>query len=298
MKFGVSFSIKQCRNFNIDPVETLDWLIKDMGFKRFRLMSYWNEHEKLQGTYNFNELDKQIKQIEEAGGEITLCLGARQPRWPENHWPNWAWNLPKQQRTDALLKYVEVVVKRYKNKKVIISWQLENEALLKAFGERSEVDRKRLRAEYELVKQLDPSRPVIMSTSTSWGIPLRRPIPDIIGFSYYLVLFNSKVSTYTRAFHFAWLQRLKAFVISLIFVRGSFIHELQAEPWGPKAIWEMPTSEQDKSMSRVQLQKNIALARKTMLSPIDLWGGEWWYWRFKNGDKTIARTVSEAIKST
>ncbi len=50
-------------------------------------MSYWNEHEKTQGTLDFDELDKQFKQIEQAGGVITLALGARQPRWPENHWP-------------------------------------------------------------------------------------------------------------------------------------------------------------------------------------------------------------------
>ena len=36
-KFGVSFSIKQCRDFKIDPKSTLSWLQKEAGFKRFRL---------------------------------------------------------------------------------------------------------------------------------------------------------------------------------------------------------------------------------------------------------------------
>lgn len=66
-KFGVSFSIKQCRNFTIDPSETLYWLINDMGFRRFRLMSYWDEHEKEQGVYDFSKLDKQIKRIGRTG---------------------------------------------------------------------------------------------------------------------------------------------------------------------------------------------------------------------------------------
>src|SRR3954468_12013319 len=94
-KFGVSFSIKQCHNFDIDPRETLDWLIKEAGFRRFRLMSYWNEHERERGKFEFKELDWQVEAISRAGGEISLCLGVKQPRWPESHWPDWALKLPK-----------------------------------------------------------------------------------------------------------------------------------------------------------------------------------------------------------
>ncbi len=136
-QFGVSFSVKQCRSFNIDPIKTLRWLISVAGFRRFRLMSYWDEHEKQPGKYDFTELDRQIKIIEKAGGVISLCLGARQPRWPENHWPEWVWRLDKADRSEALLKYIEVVVERYKDRPSIVSYQLENEALLKVFGKRA-----------------------------------------------------------------------------------------------------------------------------------------------------------------
>jgi hypothetical protein len=180
--FGVTFSLKQCRAFQLDPEQTLGWLLHDAGFRRFRLMSYWDEHEKEQDAYDFSDLDWQIKQIAKAGGVITLCLGARQPRWPENHWPEWVWQLDKPGRTKALLAYIQKVVERYKDQKAIISYQLENEALLKQFGARPEVDRRRLREEFNLVKRLVPPRPVIMTTSTSWGIPLRQPIPDHVGF--------------------------------------------------------------------------------------------------------------------
>ncbi|HET6924504.1 MAG TPA: beta-galactosidase, partial [Candidatus Saccharimonadales bacterium] len=185
-RFGISFSLKQCRNFGVDQLKALDWLLAQ-GWRRFRLTSYWDEHEPEQGTYDFKALDAQIRRITEAGGVFTLCLGARQPRWPENHWPNWAWLTTKGKRTEALLRYLEVVVDRYRDEPALIGYQLENEALLKSFGKRAEVDRPRLRAEFALIKRLDPVRPVIMSTSTSWGIPLRQPIPDIVGFSYYHV---------------------------------------------------------------------------------------------------------------
>ncbi|HSX32523.1 MAG TPA: hypothetical protein VLF43_04615 [Candidatus Saccharimonadales bacterium] len=295
-RFGVSFSIKQCRNFGVDPKKTLAWLIGDAGFGRFRIMSYWNEHEKEQGVYDFTQLDWQIAQIAKAGGVITLCLGARQPRWPESHWPNWAWELPKAQRSRELLAYVQKVVERYRNEPAIVSYQLENEALLAAFGERSEVDRLRLVDEYNLVKHLDPSRPVLMSTSTSWGIPLRQPTPDVVGFSYYRIVHGKH--GYSKAFHTPLLHRLRKRLIRLLKRRSVFIHELQLEPWGPKAIWEMPITEQNKSMGVHTIAKNVALARKVGAYPIDLWGGEWWYWRLtRHKDPSIWQAVKKAIQS-
>lgn len=293
-KFGVTFSVKQCRNFGIDPQTTMQWLIDEAGFRRFRLMSYWNEHEKKPGEYDFSALDWQIDMAAKNGCLVTLCLGARQPRWPENHWPDWAWEASKADRSKALLSYIEAVVKRYRDNDAIVSYQLENEALLKSFGRRPEVDRKRLREEFKLVKKLDPKRPVIMSTSTSWGIPVRKPIPDIVGFSYYRILYGKK--GYSHAFHYPSLDRLRALGNRIMSARPSFIHELQLEPWGPTAIWKMPIKEQDKSMSTNHIRTNVRLARKTKLYPIDLWGGEWWYWRYKSvQDPSIWIAVQESL---
>lgn len=294
-KWGVSFSVKQCRNLGIDPEKCLDWLLKQ-GFRRFRLMSYWNECEPSPKKFDFSELDRQIKQIQKYGGDITLCLGARQPRWPETHWPEWAWVMKKPRRDKHLLEFIKTTVRRYKDVLNIVSYQLENEALLSNFGERTEVDRKRLRAEYNLVKKLDPKTPVIMTTSTAFGIPMRRPIPNIVGFSFYNKFFSEKLADYTVGKQTPFSVRLRNWIIRLIWRRRSFIHELQLEPWGPKAIWEMDMAEQDKSMGPDQIAKNIAMAKKTKLYPIDLWGGEWWYWRTKNyKDNTIWQAVKEEI---
>lgn len=293
-QFGVSFSLKQCRAFGINPQQTLDWLIKDAGFRRFRLMSYWDEHEKEQGKYRFGELDWQMKKVARAGGVITLCLGARQPRWPENHWPEWAWELPKAQRTAALLAFIQKVVERYKDELAIISYQLENEALLVSFGRRPEVDRDRLNREFKLIKKLDPTRPIIMSVSDQWGLPFRKPLPDIVGFSYYHIVHGKK--GYQAAHHYAWLHRWRKRLVRLFRRRPAFVHELQLEPWGPTAIWKMNITEQNKSMSTQQIAKNVHLARKTKLRPIDLWGGEWWYWRLTKHDPSIWKAVEQAMK--
>ena len=258
-------------------------------------MSYWNDHERRVGEFDYSQLDWQIDTIKKAGGTVSLSLGARQPRWPENHWPGWAWDLPKIERTAALLHYIETVVERYKHESCIVSYQLENEALIDDFGEHNEVDRQRLQTEFKLVKTLDPSRPIIMTTSTSWGIPLRQPIPDIVGFSYYHTLYRK--GGYHRSTFSPLIHRTRKNLINLLHNRPVFIHELQLEPWGPTAIWKMPNAEQDKSMSVAHIQDNVRLARKINAPPIDLWGGEWWYWRLKQGDPSIWQAVLTACSA-
>lgn len=293
-RFGVSFSLKQCRAFNIDPEKALLFLLKDIGFRRFRLMSYWNEHEINEGNYNFAALDEQVELIEKYGGKINLCLGVRQPRWPESHWPDWAINLNENQRQAALSKNIATVVERYKNHDSVVAWQLENEALNRSFGENGDFNRQRLLKEFRLVKRLDSKRPIIMSTSNTWGLPVRKPRPEQFGFTFYQI--QHVKDSYSKTIIPWWWYRFRAFLIHVMSGRKSFIHELQAEPWGPKAIWEMSKKEQDKSMDIKQLQKNIQLAKKTNLYPIDLWGGEWWYWRYvKDNDSTVWKAVKEAI---
>ena len=292
-KYGVSFSVKQCQNFGLDPHETLGWLIAQ-GWRRFRLMSYWSEHEKQPGQYDFTELDWQLAAVAKAGGVVTLALGAKQPRWPEYHWPNWAWETDKPTRDAALLRYVETVVGRYKNHAEITSYQLENEALLSNFGSRIEIDRERLRQEYALVKALDPAKPVVMSTSNGWGIPVRAPRPNHVGFSLYPMMYQN--GAYHTTIQKPWLHILRKVLIKTMLRRPVFIHELQCEPWGPTAIWKMSATEQDKSMSPAQITKNITAAQKIDAYPIDLWGSEWWYWRTLQGDDTIWQAVRSSLK--
>lgn len=275
-EWGASLSIKQCRNFGLNPLAVMRAACDELSLRRFRLMSYWDEHEKVQGTYDFTALDEQISLAQKLGVDITLCLGVRQPRWPESHWPSWTQQLEKVERNKALTRYIEKVVERYKKYNCIVSWQLENEALLKDFGENGDFDRDRLRQEFALVKSL-ADRPVIMTTSTSWGIPVRRPTPDLVGFSYYNIVFNK--GRYRRSLYHPWIFRLRALLVRLTKHRPSFIHELQAEPWGPQNIWEMTERQQFESMSPMTLKHNLAAAQATRLTPIDLWGLEWWYWR-------------------
>ena len=290
-KYGVSFSLKQCRNFNLDAKETLSWLL-GKGWRRFRLMTYWNEHEKEQGKYDFTELDRQLDLIEKYGGSVTLCIGVKQPRWPEYHWPKWTSDFSPEQKTQALLRYLTTTLEHVKNREVVKSYQLENEALLSNFGTNIHIDRKRLRKEFELVNTFD-DKPIYMSTSNGWGVPIRRPRPAAVGFSVYTTMFqNGKYSTTIQK---PWLHRVRHIIIRHVLRRPVFIHELQCEPWGHTAIWKMTSEEQDHSMSVKQIQRNIHWAHKINVYPIDFWGAEWWYWRWLQGDTTIYNAVKNSL---
>lgn len=66
------------------------------------------------------------------------------------------------------------------------------------------------------------------------------------------------------------------------------IVELQAEPWGPKAIADTSLNEQYKSMSLEQFRKNVDYVKRIRFSEAYLWGAEWWYWlKTEKGDDRI-----------
>lgn len=278
--YGVSFSIKYCRELGLDWQKVYLALLTELGVKRFRLMSYWDLVEEQRGIYDFTDLDWQFEQARQHGAKITLAIGLRQPRYPECHLPEWHKQLSKAKQYECLFSFVKTVVRRYKTHSALISWQLENEALNHGIGTCSDYNRDRLVREYQMVKKLDQKHPVIMSTSNSWGLPLRKPRPDVVGFSLYLKRHYKNGRYYTSPLP-ARFYKLRAFIIKVLLKRPVIIHELQAEPWGPGATVNLSSAEQAKSMDVKQLQKILKIAQKTGIKYVDLWGAEWWYWRIQ-----------------
>ena len=94
---------------------------------------------------------------------------------------------------------------------------------------------------------------------------------------------------------YPWYHRLRKLLIRALHHRPVFIHELQLEPWGPRAIWEMDTPTQDQSMNVAAIARNLRHARAIEAPPIDLWGAEWWYWRHLQGDDSIWDAVRTGL---
>ena len=78
--FGSTFIPTYAESFGLDPQETMQAMIDDLGIKRFRLVSYWRTIEKEPGTYDFSQLDWQFEKVKKAGGRVSLAIGLRQPR--------------------------------------------------------------------------------------------------------------------------------------------------------------------------------------------------------------------------
>ncbi len=303
LNIGVTFVPNYARYYGLDPKEVMDEAIHDLGIKRFRLVSYWKDIEKIQGTYNFSELDWQFKKAEESGSKVSLAIGLRQPRWPECHMPKWAIDTPKENWEPQLMNFMEAVIQRYKSSPALDSYQLENEYFLSVFGECPDFSRERLVNEYNFVKKLDPDTKLIVSRSNNWGgYPLRDPKPDEYAMSVYKRVWDKSLTKrYVEYPYPPWFYSSLAGVQELIHGKTMIIHELQTEAWLPEKggykmnrVEDIP--EQNKTMNADILSKRIKYGVDTGMRDIDLWGFEWWYWQKVNGHPELWDTAREEIQ--
>lgn len=302
LQLGVTFIPDYARFYGLDPQQTMQASIDELGVRRFRLVSYWNNIEKTEGIYDYSELDWQFQKAEAAGAKIDLALGLRQPRWPECHMPTWAEQLPKDQWYPKLTAFMTTTVNRYKDSPALISYQVENEFFMTIFGECKDFDRARLVDEYNLVKRLDPSKPIIVTRSNNWGgIPIYEPTPDLYGVAVYKRVFDYTATR--RYFEYpypSWFYGLLAGAGEIKSGKPMIIHELQMEPWLPEGyemnnIKDIP--EQNKSMNADRLQKRFQYAEDTGIRTIDTWGLEWWYWRkIKANDPSLWNVAAQEFQ--
>lgn len=295
---GVSFSVKYAKELGLDWQRAYLALLDEVGVKHLRLMSYWDVGEPVDDEYVFDDLDWQIDQAQRHNATVTLAVGQRQPRWPECHVPDWAQDLSGQAYQDEVKEYIAQVVERYRDSPAIISYQVENEASNTLFGVCPEYDPDFLTEEIMLVKSLDPSADVITNVSSQNGLTLRGPVNyvDRVGFSIY---HNAHFETFGRTYGWRFLfpsqwHSYRAGIIEGVKGKDVFVHELQAEPWGPEATVNLSLEEQNKTMNAEQLKAIVKYTEQSGIKEMYLWGGEWWYWRLTEfNDKVLWETVKD-----
>ena len=301
--FGATFIQDYVEYYGLNPKDTMSAIINDLGIKHLRLVSYWKDIESTPGTYDFSQLDWQFKEANKTGTKVSLAIGLRQPRWPECQEPKWVDSMTEEQWYPRLKDFMKQVIDRYKNNPALESYQLENEYFMKAFGECTNFDRNRLVDEFNFVKSLDPSHPLIISRSNNWiGIPMGQPRPDMFAISVYKRVWDKTVTH--RYFEYPLPARFYAMLAGwgeILTGKNMMIHELQAESWLPPN-YEMltaPLSEQDKSMNPQRLKDRIEYGKATGMKRIDLWGVEWWYWhKVKLNDNSLWQTAKEEIANS
>ena len=282
LTFGATFVPNYAKYFELDPQEVFDAMINDLGLERLRLVSYWKDIERVEGTYDFSELDWQFRKAEQAGVEVSLAIGLRQPRWPECHGPEWAMAKPMEEWSKDLKTFMGAVIERYKTSPALKEYQLENEFFLSVFGECPDFTRERLIDEYEFVKALDPTHPVIISRSNNAvGIPINEPTPDKYAVTVYKRVWDKTLTKRYFEYPFpAWFYGGLAGASKLVQNKDLFVHELQTEAWLPEgmSMKTAPIDELYKSLSPERLEKRIDYGVATGMRTIDLWGVEWWYY--------------------
>jgi hypothetical protein len=286
ISYGMSFNTPYARELGLDWKETYDAILDDLGVRRLRLAAHWPMVEPLQGTYNFNELDYQIKRAEEVGATVILAVGRRLPRWPECHVPEWARGLTTTERQAMLIDYLTVVVNRYKDNPAVIMWQVENEPFLEVFAYEhcGELDVDFLEKEIAHVKMLDGTRPILVTDSGNLGMWYGAySRGDHFGTSVYVHLWNPELGP-LRTVLPAWAYRVKENLMRLRYGdKPTYLIELSAEPWLLAPITDVPISTQLSRMDLEKFEDILSYAEQTRYDTQYLWGAEWWYWLVKQG---------------
>ena len=277
--WGVNFSQKHTENLGLDWTTTYLALLDDLGVKHLKVAAQWDLIEPEKDKFYFDDLDWQIKTAEEKGAKLLLVIGMKTGRWPECHIPGWAKNLNKEEQQKEILEMIEEVVLRYRDRASVGAWQVENEPFF-PFGECPWVDKNFLKKEIDLVKSLDSqSRPIVISDSGEGSLWVNAAkFGDIVGTTLYKKVWFRQLGNYIYYPFPPIFYWRKAQLIEKIFDKKVIVVELQAEPWGPKLLYESPLEEQEKTMNLERFKANIEFAKKTGLDEFYLWGGEWWYW--------------------
>ena len=284
--WGINFSQKYAQSLDLNWQETYLSLI-GLGVKDIKLLSHWDLIEPVSGKYFFDDLDWQIQKAEENNANIILTVGMKTGRWPECHIPDWAQGLTKEEQQEKILRLVAEIILRYRDSKAIEMWQVENEPLF-PFGHCPWADEDFLKKEIELVRFLD-QRKILMTDSgegSFWVVAARNG--DMVGTTMYQKVWIEQIERYLDYFFPPVFYYRKSLLIKWLYGKPVICSEFQAEPWGPKLVFDLSLEEQDKTMNIERFRDNIQFAQRTGLKKFYLWGAEWWYWmKIKHNNSDI-----------
>lgn len=244
-------------------------------FNSYRLCAYWNTIQPEKNTWNDTSLVGYIQQLEEIGKTCIVALGQKSPRWPEFHVPVWVKNLPKEAQEEALLTYLDKLVRCLKQYACITHWQLENEPFDASGPQKRIISEQILISELQLVRSID-SRPIV---GTLWGntLSLRNNFPkiqrlyDVVGLHLY---FRTPLFPKIYLGPLDSIGTIKNIIGST--TKPVWITELQAEPWDffhP----EDKSKKRTESMSAHRVMTHFNTILPLSCERIYFWGYEYWY---------------------
>lgn len=276
-ELGMTFSSKYSSSIGLDWKANYIAMLDDLKIKKIRIPVYWDLVEEKKGEYNFEDVDWQLDEARKRNAEIILAIGQKTPRWPECNIPGWAMESDEIRKAN-LLKFIDVVVKKYKNDPVIKYWQVENEPFLR-FGICPPPDGALLDSEIAVARAVDNSRQIIVTDSgelSLWIQAAKRA--DVFGTTMYRTIWKEGIGYFEYPIGPRFFQFKNLLIKLFAHQNNAIVIELQAEPWIGGSTTDGGLAEQFKSMNPAQLRANVAYAKEVGFPEIYLWGVEWWYW--------------------
>lgn len=307
-ELGTTFSKKQCDYFGLDEKETFLEVLR-MDFDVIRLAAYWDEIEKEEGVFDFSSLDWQIKKARERKIPVVLTVGMKAPRWPEYYIPSWVLekaDLPygSDVAGDPFLKekallFIKRTAERYKGEKIIILWQVENEAFTRIGKEAWYIGKEFLQEEVDLVRSIVRGKEILLTSATYPNRLLRFatrlvspynfikdyiPMAGTIGLNVYPTVGEKKwgMDFYIRT---TPEERKRYFTEEIKKLKENgkkvWVTELQAEPWEPGHLVYKP-EEEPKTSSPLETYEAFTELKDEGVEVFLFWGVEYWVYRKKN----------------
>lgn len=284
--YGLSFNAPYAAELGLDAKESYTALLSELGARHLRLSAQWDEVEPQNGLFDFSALDYQIREAQRYGADIILALGRRLPRWPECHVPEWAEGLSWNEQKSKIRAYMREVVARYKNEPNLIYWQVENEPYLGLFAHDhcGDLDEAFLKEEIALVRELDNTRPILLTDSGNLGTWYGAyGAGDAFGTSVYVYFWNPQLGQF-RTILPPVVYRVKENVMQLLYgKKPTLLIELSLEPWLLAPIENVLIETQLERMNPEKFDEIVQYAKATRYDRQYLWGAEWWYWLKKQG---------------
>lgn len=311
MQLGASLSHPHLRGLGIDSLRAIKEF-RNLGLTWIRLGCYWNEMEKKEGQFTFDEISRLVEYCGTNNIKAVLTVGMKAPRYPEYYLPDWLSEKLKLKNGEvitsknktllnATLKFIEKTVNHFRKSPAIEVWQVENEPLDPSGSNGWKIDFSFLQKEVFLVRKTDLRRKILINL---WGNELSerglyrdaRKTADIVGLDLYL---HQPGTGFAKASKYIGPSDTKDKIKKIIdeikkHNKKVWIAELQAEPWEPDEI--VTKKKNPPSFLPRHFKENINYGIDLNPDVVLLWGFEYWYWKKTNGDLRYWKEARNIIK--
>jgi Beta-galactosidase len=333
---GLSFRPLQAEALGLDAHATLQKLLA-YPFQVVRLGAYWNRIEPAPGQFCPDELDRQLDAAERAGKQIILNVGAVKAfGYPEFFVPAHHLRQPLREGTlvqpdgqrpllAAATAFVTRIVERYRDRRAIVAWQVEHEAVDPLGMEHSwRLAAAFVQQEVVAVRAADPTRPIMLNgfLPTSWPVRVQQwwrtrdqgdslsvaqRLADIVGIDYYprhaLVTLGGR-TVYLDGGRGRRHQRRRRQLFAWAAAHGRqlMVSEGQAEPWETATIPPNPGAGGMYSCLPEQVIENYNQCMRwqqqeaSHLYAYLFWGAEYWVVRDAGGDPRYLHAFAHILE--